>query len=215
MNARAAVLGRIRDRLGSPRASRATIEAEAAALIDDVSSVQPPLDLPTVDKFVERVTSERLTASIATIDDFSSLPAAVLTYLSDKGLDRNVCIAPDPRLTDLDWQETKVHHQIDPNETVALTIADFAIAETGSFVFTSSPETPTLHNFLPLHHLVAIERAKILPYFEDFLSLHRTTNRAEPRSLNYITGTSGTADIEAKNVRGAHGPRYMHVLLIG
>ena len=30
-----------------------------------------------------------------------------------------------------------------------------------------------------------------------------------------MTGTSGTADIEAKNIRGAHGPRYMRIVLVG
>jgi len=41
-----------------------------------------------------------------------------------------------------------------------------------------------------------------------------TSATDQTRSLNIITGTSGTADIEAKNVRGAHGPRFMHIYCI-
>ena len=33
--------------------------------------------------------------------------------------------------------------------------------------------------------------------------------------MSLVTGTSGTADIEAVNIRGAHGPRYLHILMVG
>jgi L-lactate dehydrogenase complex protein LldG len=36
-----------------------------------------------------------------------------------------------------------------------------------------------------------------------------------PRIMSLVTGTSGTADIEAVNIRGAHGPRYLHILMVG
>jgi L-lactate dehydrogenase complex protein LldG len=35
-----------------------------------------------------------------------------------------------------------------------------------------------------------------------------------PRNLNLITGASGTTDIEGSYVRGAHGPRFLHVILV-
>ena len=36
-----------------------------------------------------------------------------------------------------------------------------------------------------------------------------------PRNVNLITGASGTTDIEGSLVLGAHGPRYMHVVVVG
>ena len=36
-----------------------------------------------------------------------------------------------------------------------------------------------------------------------------------PRNLNLVTGASGTTDIEGAYVRGAHGPRSLHVVLVG
>ena len=89
------------------------------------------------------------------------------------------------------------------------------IAETGSLVFHSSPETPTLHSFLPLHHIAVVEAARILRYPEDYWAAARAASNRPPRNVNWVTGTSGTADIEAKNIRGAHGPRFLHILIVG
>ena len=38
---------------------------------------------------------------------------------------------------------------------------------------------------------------------------------AQPRNAILITGPSGTTDIEGSYVRGAHGPGFLHVLLVG
>jgi L-lactate dehydrogenase complex protein LldG len=35
-----------------------------------------------------------------------------------------------------------------------------------------------------------------------------------PRTLNFITGPSRSADIEQKLQMGAHGPRRLHILLV-
>ena len=49
---------------------------------------------------------------------------------------------------------------------------------------------------------------------EEIFDLFGTSAKDQKRSLNIITGTSGTADIEARNVRGAHGPRFMHIYCV-
>ena len=36
-----------------------------------------------------------------------------------------------------------------------------------------------------------------------------------PRSVNLISGPSRTADIEQTIVRGAHGPKRLHVVILG
>ena len=90
-------------------------------------------------------------------------------------------------------------------------LARWGIAETGSLVFHSGPDTPILLNFLPLHHIVALRAGTILAYLEDYAAAAGPA----PRNAVLITGVSGTTDIEGSYVRGAHGPRFLHVVMIG
>ena len=156
-----------------------------------------------------------MTATLAEVGTLAAAPAAVAAYLAEAGLAPRIALQPTPRLTGLDWSGTAIHHAPAPDEPVAVSIADWAIAETGSAVFLSGPETPVLLAFLPLHHVVIVEAARILPHIEDLWAAMRGAGIAQPRNVNIVTGTSGTADIEAKNIRGAHGPRHMRIVLVG
>ena len=64
---------------------------------------------------------------------------------------------------------------------------------------------------LALHHLVALRAADVLPHLEDYAAVAGPA----PRNLNLITGASGTTDIEGSLVLGAHGPRFLHVVIVG
>mgnify|MGYP000031564442 CR=1 FL=1 len=79
----------------------------------------------------------------------------------------------------------------------------------------SSPEQPTLYAFLPLRHIIIAPAACIVPHMEDFCASFRESGKAHPRNINFVTGVSGTADIESKLVRAAHGPKHLHILLTG
>jgi L-lactate dehydrogenase complex protein LldG len=41
----------------------------------------------------------------------------------------------------------------------------------------------------------------------------KTRSRSRPRNLNLITGAGGTTGIGGSYVRGAHGPRHLHIVL--
>ena len=77
-------------------------------------------------------------------------------------------------------------------------------------MFHSGPDTAVLNHFLPLHHLAAVRARDILRHLEDYAAVAG----AAPRNANLITGASGTTDIEGSYVRGAHGPRFLHVILV-
>ena len=215
-DARSEILRRIRATADTKAADPASIAAEASALLPDPVDIRPAFDELTVrEKFIERVTSERLTATVDEIAGWSEATTAVHNYLKRNNVPLNVALPPMAKLTALDWGEIAHHHEIAPNEPAAVGVAEYGIAETGTLVFTSRPESPTLFNYLGLHHIVLVEAKNLLRYMEDYWKTVRDSGNIHPRNINFITGTSGTADIEAKNTRGAHGPRFLHIVIIG
>lgn len=213
---RSEVLGRVRAALGERPATPEDIRAEAAALLPAGDVMQPKFEGQTSRaRFIEKATSERLTATVDEVPDMAGAVAAVRAYIERSNLPMRIALPPMPALSELDWGNIETHQAIAPNEPIAVGLADYAIAETGTLVFTSRAESPTLFNYLPLHHVILVEASKILRYMEDYWADVRANGNVHPRNTNFITGTSGTADIEAKNVRGAHGPRFMHVVIVG
>jgi L-lactate dehydrogenase complex protein LldG len=82
----------------------------------------------------------------------------------------------------------------------------------------SGPASPTALNFLPADHLIAVARERIVGTYEDAFMLLRAeigVGIALPRVINWITGPSRTADIEQTLLLGAHGPRRLHIMVIG
>ncbi len=214
--ARQKVLADVRAALGGGRPDPASVAREAAALVVSLEQVQPQFPHQSnFERFVERAGSERLTASLAQLASFDAVPDAVRAYLEKSALPPTLSLVRAPILADLEWEPLSIQKEIGPNESVAVSLAAYAIAETGSLVMETGPASPMLFSFLPLHHLVVIEAGKILRTMEDYWALRRAEETADPRAITFVTGTSGTADIEAKNVRGAHGPRYLHILVIG
>ena len=53
-------------------------------------------------------------------------------------------------------------------------------------------------------------------YESVFAKLARIYGKGDaPRTLNFITGPSRSADIEQTLLLGAHGPRRLHILIVG
>lgn len=195
--------------------SKAAIDAQASALIFEPDGYRADFaQQPLAERFIEKATSETVTATVEQLASLSDIPASVSAYLAAKGLEPKIAVQPKECLTQLNWSPIDTVDHAQMNEPIAITFADAGIAETGSMVFFTGPDAPVLMNFLPLHHLAVLRRSTIRPYMEDVFDAFGTTRAQQGRSCNIITGTSGTADIEAKNVRGAHGPRFMHILMI-
>jgi L-lactate dehydrogenase complex protein LldG len=192
----------------------AAIAAEAGALLADPSVCRPMLPTGALaDIFIARVTSPKVAASAERIDGLADVPAAVARYLTAQNLAHDIALQPDAALRSADWRSFSTHKSISADETAAVGRALWGIAETGSLVFHSGPTCPTLFAFLPLHHIVVVEAANILPYLEDYSIV--AAGLPIPRNVNFITGPSGTTDIEGTLVRGAHGPACLHVIVVG
>jgi L-lactate dehydrogenase complex protein LldG len=102
--------------------------------------------------------------------------------------------------------------------TVGITGADFVLAETGSLVLSSLTEGSQLASLAPPVHLALYRRAQLVGSLDDVLAkLPGSPKRGLPhpgRSVVFITGTSRTADIEQVLIRGVHGPREVHAILV-
>ena len=217
MSARDDILAAIRTGLtrGSagalPRQTPAQIAAEAAALLADPDEIRPPLVGPDpVTAFIAKCANPALGVTLDRVPGWQALPQAVAAYLAAHDLAARIAVSGDPRLETLAQAGIETHADIAPLEPAAISVALWGVAETGSVVIHSAPDQPILNAMLPRHWLVALEEDRILPFLDDCAALAAPA----PRNAVLITGSSGTTDIEGYFVRGAHGPGFVHVLLI-
>lgn len=154
---------------------------------------------------------------VASIDE---VPAAVADYLRSKNLPLSIRRGADPRLESIPWQSEKTLEvsvgRSDGNQLAAVSHAFRGVAETGTLVLTSGTDNPTTLNFLPEHHLVVIEAKDVVGDYETaWDALRKKFGAKLPRTVNWITGASRSADIEQVLLNGAHGPKGLHVIVIG
>jgi len=104
----------------------------------------------------------------------------------------------------------------DGSDEVSVTGGYGAIAETGTLMLTSGAERPTTLNFLPETHIVVLPADRVVGALEQAWAKLRGEFGAGnmPRTVNFITGPSRSADIEQTLQMGAHGPRRLHIILI-
>ena len=148
------------------------------------------------------------------IATLAELPAAVASYLGAKGLEPHITLQPTGLLTALDWQSAKLRVGNETDGATIIGLAPWGIAETGSLAFHSAADMPILYNFLGDVHIVAIHAADIVPHLEDYAAAARNLGDPAPRNACLITGASGTTDIEGSLVKGAHGPRDLHIIIV-
>jgi L-lactate dehydrogenase complex protein LldG len=100
---------------------------------------------------------------------------------------------------------------------VSLCRAEAGIAESGTLVLVSGPQSPTTLNFLPETEIVVLSAEGVVGSMEEAWRMlrRRAAPGQMPRTVNFITGPSRSADIALKLQMGAHGPRRLHIILVG
>jgi L-lactate dehydrogenase complex protein LldG len=202
MNAREAILSRLKSTSPGP------VEIEADALL--IAPERPAIDTDALEgSFLAKLSLPSIAATHDRIETLADLPAAIARYCVEQGLAPALYLPPDTRLSGCDWSSFTLHDAAANEEPAVLAIARCGIAETGSLVFETAPDAPMLPNFVALHHIVLLQADAIFAYLEDAI-----LPGAQPRAHYWVTGVSGTTDIEGTYVRGAHGPRFLHVILV-
>lgn len=220
---RSAFLGRIRRSLGREGTDGGADDGAAARRLAErpLGPVPRRGQLargPRIDLF--RQMAEEAAATVIRLASPAEIPAAVAAYLAEENLPAEIRLAPDPALAALPWSGrpllTVTSGISDGDQAVSVTRAFAAVAETGTLALTSGPDTPTTLNLLPDTHIVVLPAGAVVGTYEEIWTRLRARfgDRVMPRTLNFITGPSRSADIEQKLQMGAHGPRRLHILLV-
>ena len=162
--------------------------------------------------------AERVNATTERLDDLEDLGGAVLRYLAGHNLPGTVKIAPHTLLKNVNWAKhptlSVAEGIAEDSDQASLSVARAGVAETGTLVLHSGPESPTTLNFLPDNHIVLLPQSRLVGAYEDAWAVLREDGSTMPRTVNWITGPSRSADIEQTLLLGAHGPRRLHILIL-
>ncbi len=213
--ARANILGRIRKAQGrgASRPSRAESEAVESYLMAHPRGPLPEVGGDLVARFRER--AESMQSTTEEVDREAQVPAVVAAYLNANRLPRSGCVWP--ALAHLDWRGVGLDlapRTANGDDGVGVTGAFAAIAETGTLVVASGPDTPASASLLPETHVAVVRAERIVARMEEAWDLARRAFGQLPRAINFISGPSRTGDIEQQLVLGAHGPYRVHIVIV-
>ena len=163
--------------------------------------------------------AEAAFTTVAEVDSTADVPHAISIFLRNHNLPATIRMGDDLRLRAMAWDATSLEvkrGKSDGQDLNGVSHAFGAVAESGTLVLVSGPENPSTVNFLPDNHIVVLSAKDVAGDYESVLTRVREVygRGAMPRTLNFITGPSRSADIEQTLLLGAHGPRRLHVVLV-
>lgn len=211
--AREHVLGAIRSALGREAPDAPTRARLDARLASPAPNLLPRIGEEVLERFLRNARAQSM--SVARVEATERVPEAVARYVAEHDLPRRAVVARAlrglPWTADLEVRDGPAREE----DALSVTPSYAAVAETGSVVLLSGPESPTSLNFVPDDHVVVVEAARIVRYPEDVWQRLRHEFPGVPRTVNLISGPSRTADIEQVLQLGVHGPRRVHLVLVG
>lgn len=160
---------------------------------------------------------EKRGAEVRRVARPQSIPETVRELIDSAKLPRALRMGRDPLIADLDWTGIEVSvGAAEEGDRASLSRATAGIAETGTVMLTSGADNPATLAFLPELHIVVLEALSLKANMEDALAMLTGSDGPEclPRSINFISGPSCTADIGGRLVYGAHGPKRLIVILV-
>ena len=196
MSAREEILARVR---------AATAGAASVPAPPPVRAVDPASGATLLDLFAERVADYRAVVERCTPDELPARVAAAVegrVAVVPEGLGVDVPGATiDTGLTALELDEVDA----------VVTEAAVGVAETGTIVLEhGAGQGRRALTLVPDLHVCVVRADQVVPDVPDAVAL------LDPlRPQTWISGPSATSDIELDRVEGVHGPRSLHVILVG
>ncbi|BDA82795.1 hypothetical protein Sa4125_03370 [Aureimonas sp. SA4125] len=221
-SSRDAILSRIRHANGGrpyDPARQAVVDARLAEAPPGVIPARGQLDPEArLALFIDMAT--RASATVVRVSNYAAVPEAVADWLRQNNFPATLRMGADPRLAPADFGATALDVTTGASsggDLNALSHAEGGIAETGTLMFVSGPGNPTSLNFLPENHVAVVAAGDVVGDMEALWSTVRSREGKGqmPRSVNFVTGPSRSADIEQTLLLGAHGPRALHIIVVG
>lgn len=221
-SARSAILGRIRRSLNATAHDGARIGAAEARIAAHAATLVPERAKGDAASLVALFRSylEGQLATVIEVGAPDKVPGAIADYLKKTELAARLRLGDDARLAAMPWGGAGLaidRGAAEADDAAGLSHALAGIAETGTLVIAAGGDNPVTLAFVPATHIIVVARETIVGSYEDAVGLVRAAfgPKDMPRTLNYISGPSRTADIGGKIVIGAHGPRNLCVVIAG
>jgi L-lactate dehydrogenase complex protein LldG len=221
MSARGDIFAAVRASLrvtGAEAPRRASVEARLAAT---PTGVVPQRGQGTLAERLATFKAEatRVRATIADVASAAEVPAEIARFLRENNLPATLRHGDDARLAAMPWAATTLEisrgaSEGDDVNTVSAAFA--AVAETGTLALLSGADNPATLTFLPENHFVVVFADDVVGDPESVIARLRKVYGAGamPRTVNFVTGPSRSADIEQTLLLGAHGPRRLHIVIV-
>lgn len=216
------------------RAARAEIFSRIRNATADISEKDPQADVPinweygvgidmddVVGTFVQRIRDYG--ATVVRVDS-AGVPDAVVEGLHSTGTRRSVVV---PTGLDESWVyavraaglEARVDEpqlskaELDDTEAV-LTASACGVADTGTVVLTHiEDQGRRAITLVPDRHVCVINASQVVSDVPEAVQVLKPAVK-EGHPLTWISGGSGTVDIEMSKVSGVHGPRKLYVIVV-
>lgn len=209
----------------------------------DHPEVATPLDLPQrletspdsdFHTMIQNLESElrRLSGEFRRARTVEEVPAIVIKFAQDSGYQR-IAVNSDPILSECrlasrlknsgHFEQVYCDADTIPAASMATVLAECHLGITGCEAIIADTATIILNHsgfggrsisLLPQCHLVVARRMQLYRTLDDWMDFQRSTQRALPTCLTFVTGPSRTADIEKVLVTGVHGPLGLVLILM-
>lgn len=143
------------------------------------------------------------------------LPEAIATQLGSSG--RHIFAAPAG--LPAEWYAAGFNWKMDSGLETAeiekaegvVTAAFCGVADSGTIVLHhSAMEGRRVLSLLPDWHLCILRASQVVETLPEYF----LRCLQPPALVTFISGPSATADIEMTRIKGVHGPRFLHVILV-
>ena len=171
----------------------------------------PPTEGNLPEIFAKKLSAQY--ADVRMLDSMADVPAAIADILRGRNMAAEVHIPPDSELASLALANVEIKRAPPGQFDAAVTVAPFAIAETGTLAYPAGQGAPASWHFRPVLEIAILRASNVVAELEDVL---RAVNGKDglPSTLNLVSGPSRTGDIEQTMELGAHGPKNLAVLVI-